>query len=459
MARLPLVVGMGGEQLTPSLQARRGGGRLEGMAPSARKLVVPVLLALAGTALLAWLGLATASFTDYELEAEPALAALRNGDLQGFLARLPAYGGSLILRSPFALAPDLWHGGDLALFRSMAAPCLAAGAALGVLLWARARKARLPRSAAYLALALCTVNPITLRALETGHPEELLGGALCVAAALAALARRPVPAGVLLGLAVANKPWAVLAVVPVMLMLGRGHVRALVAAGAVATVLIAPMVLGGAAGVQAAGRVAGDTGEIFQPWQVWWFAGEHGHVVRGLTAEKPGYRVPPPWISGVGHPIVILLGLLLSLACMRRLRARPHEEALLLLAVVLVLRCLLDPWNITYYALPFLLALAAWEVVGSERAPLLALAATVMTWVSFEQLPQLLSPDAQAAAYLAWSVPLAVVLTWRVLDPRGSRRAARRAAVALRRLLPTLLAAGDGAASAGRPKADTARGR
>ncbi len=388
------------------------------------------------------------AFTDYEQEAEPALLALRDGDLHGFLSRLPAYGGSLILRSPFALAPDVWKGGELALFRSMAVPCVAAAAALGVLLWARARRIGLPRSAAYLALALCTVNPITLRALETGHPEELLGGVLCVAATLAALGRRPMLAGLLLGLAVANKPWAVLAVVPVILVLARGHLRALATAGAVAAVLLAPMALGGAAGVQAAGLVATTTGATFQPWQVWWFTGEHGQVVRGLAAEKPGYRAPPQWMAGIGHPVVILLPLLLAFACIRRLRAGPPENGLLLLAVVLLLRCLLDPWNTAYYALPFLLALAAWEVVGAKRAPLLALAATLMTWVSFAQLPLLVSPDAQAALYLAWSVPLAVALTWRVLDPRGSRRAARRIAARLKRTLPTLLApSGEGAAS------------
>ena len=403
------------------------------MAPSGRKLLAPVLLALVGTGLLAWLGLATTSFTDYEQEAEPALNALRAGDVHEFLARLPAYGGSLILRSPFALVPGLFHGGQLAVFRSMAVPCLVAGAALGVLLWARARKAGLPGTAAYLALALCTVNPITLRTLEYGHPEELLGGVLCVGAALAALGRRPVAAGLLLGLAVANKPWAVLAVVPVLVVLDRGHLRALAAAGAAATVLVAPMVLGDASGVQAARSVATTTGHLFQPWQVWWFAGDYSHVV----AARPDYRVPPGWMSSIGHPFVILLPLLFSLACVRRLRAGRPEDGLLLLAVVLLLRCLLDPWNITYYALPFILALTAWEVVGVRRAPLLASAATLATWLSFEQLPQLLSPDAQAATYLAWSVPLTVALAWRLLDPQGSGRAARRVAAALRR--PTVL--------------------
>jgi hypothetical protein len=36
----------------------------------------------------------------------------------------------------------------------------------------------------WIALLLAAGNPLTLRALEIGHPEELFGGVLCVAAAL-----------------------------------------------------------------------------------------------------------------------------------------------------------------------------------------------------------------------------------------------------------------------------------
>jgi hypothetical protein len=63
----------------------------------------------------------TRAFTDYEVEAEPSLQALRAGDPGAFLDLLPASGGSLVVRSPFALLPGIWGGGDLALFRSMAA--------------------------------------------------------------------------------------------------------------------------------------------------------------------------------------------------------------------------------------------------------------------------------------------------------------------------------------------------
>ena len=111
-----------------------------------------------------------------------------------------------MLRSPFALLPEAWGGGDLAVFRSMAAPCIAAGALLGVFLWRRAAALGVGLAGRLAVLGLCAGNPLTLRALEIGHPEELLGAVLCVAAALAAGARRPLLTRALLGLAVVNKP-------------------------------------------------------------------------------------------------------------------------------------------------------------------------------------------------------------------------------------------------------------
>jgi hypothetical protein len=404
----------------------------------ARELVAPIAAAVAGAALLAWLGLTTMAFTDYEAEAEPSLLSLRAGDVGDFLEKLPAYGGSLILRAPFALLPGVWGGGDLALFRTMAVPALAAGAALGVFLWARGRRLGRGRAAAWLALLLVAVNPLSLRALEVGHSEELLGAALCVAAALAAGARRPVAAGVLIGLAVANKPWALVAAAPALLMLETGRVRALLTAGGVAGAVLAPLVVAGAAGLHTGASIARETGQIFQPWQLWWFLGEHAGPVFGMFGEKPGYRTPPAWLTQVSHPLVLAAPLALCVAARRRLRDAPWHEGLLLLALVLLLRCLLDTWNTSYYAVPFLLALTAWELHARPGPPLVALGATLAAWTSFELLPRLLSPDLQAAAYLAWSVPLAAALAWRLLDPEGWRSVAEVPGRAVRRRLPTL---------------------
>ena len=112
-----------------------------------------------------------------------------------FLRLAPAYGGSLVERAPFALLPGLWGGGQLAVYRMVALPCLLAAAVLGVWLVAQMRAAGRPTLWRAVALGVCVANPLTLRALELGHPEELLGGALCVAAVLLAARERPLWAG------------------------------------------------------------------------------------------------------------------------------------------------------------------------------------------------------------------------------------------------------------------------
>jgi hypothetical protein len=388
-----------------------------------RELVLPALAAGGCAVLLGALGMLTPAFTDYELEVEPSLQALRAGDWVEFLQLAPAYGGSLVLRAPFALLPDLWGGGDHALFRSMAVPCLLAGVVLAVFLWRRARSLGRPGLTCWIVLALVAANPLTLRALEIGHPEELLGGVLCVAAALAAGRDRAVLAGVLLGLAVANKPWAVLAVVPVLAIQRTGWPRLLAAAGVACALVMVPLALAGGA-VGEAAAVASNAGEIFQPWQVWWFLGEAGHVVVGNFGEKPGYRVPPEWLTGVAHPILVLVPALVSLALLPRVRRGSWHDGLLLLAFALLLRCVLDPWNISYYSIPFLLALVAWEVHARSRPPAASLAATLLSWLTLVWLTTRVHPDVQSAAYLAWSVPLAALMGHRLLAVGRSPAAA-----------------------------------
>ena len=79
--------------------------------------------------------------------------------------------------------------------------------------------------------------------------------------------------------------------------------------------------------------------------------------------------------------------------------------------VLLLLRCLLDTWDETYYLLPFILALLAWEIgLDTRRLPVFALSSTVLAWISFIWLPNHVSADFQAAFFLAWTLPLAGVL-------------------------------------------------
>lgn len=392
------------------------------MGRASRDLWLPAVVAAMCGVMLAVLGMPTPAFTDYELEAEPSLQALREGDVAGFLQAAPAYGGSLVLRAPFALLPELWGGGDHALFRMVALPCLLAGAVLALVLFARGRALGRSSGTCWIVLLLVAACPMSLKAVEIGHPEELLGAALCVGAALAAGDRRHVLAGVLLGLAVANKPWAVFAVLPVLAILPAGRVKLLAVAGAVAGAVMLPLVLEGTS-AQMTGAVARDAGTIFQPWQVWWFLGDTGQVVVGNFGVKPGYRVPPEWLTGIAHPLLLAVPLAVSALLYPRVRRRAWHEGLLLLAFAFLLRCVLDTWNISYYSVPFLLSLAAWELHASRRPPVLSLAAALLTWITLVSVPNMAAPDVESLAYLAWSVPLALLLGTRLLWPEKVRAA------------------------------------
>jgi hypothetical protein len=411
-------------------------------------------LALAGmaSAAMAWLGLYGFGWNDYDTEARAAVDALVGGNLHGFFALAPVYGGSLLERAPFALAPSLWGGGELAIYRMLALPCLLAAVALGLWLaaWLAARGAgRLTR---LVALGLCVANPLTLAALELGHPEELLGGVLCVAAVLLAARGHWQWAALALGAAIANKQWAVLAIGPVLVALPGRRLACMALASALAGALLGPFALFGGSGFTSNLHAAADpTSTIFQPWQAWWFFGHHGHVVRGLFgAIKPGYRTAPAWLGGTPHLLIPALAVPLSLAVLLRERAvgaggrKPpappasaragaaawtgtdgrsalagEASALLLLALLLLLRCVLDSWDVVYYPLPFVLALLAWEASTSVRPPVLALASAVAVWAGCRWLPGVASADAQAAFFAAWTLPLAAWLAVRLYRPGG----------------------------------------
>lgn len=386
------------------------------------------LAAAAASTVVGWLCLYGFGWNDYEVEVRPAYEALVHGHITRFLQLAPAYGGSLIERAPFALLPGLWGGGPLAVYRAVALPCLLASAALGVWLVSRMRAQGRPRIVRLLALGVCVLNPITFRALELGHPEELLGACLCVAAVLLAARSsagcdHSLLAGLLLGLAVANKEWALLATGPVLLALPPGRrIRCLLIAGVCAAAVLAPLALFSANGFVAGTRAVAtpSAAAIFKPWQLWWFFGHYSPLARGpLDVAQAGYRLGPAWTGEISHPLILATAPALALALWPRSRraALPERQALLALALVLLLRCLLDTWDEIYYLLPFVFAMLAWEIVGERpRAPMLALACSVLGWLSFQWLEHHASADIQASVFLAWSLPLALWLALKLFS-------------------------------------------
>ena len=381
---------------------------------------------------MSFLALYGFGWNDYETEAAPAYASLTSGHLWRFLTLAPGYGGSLELRAPFAFVPALWSGGQDAIYQAVSLPCLIAAAILGVWLVARMRPLAHSRLARATTLALCVVNPVTLYALQYGHAEELLGAVLCVAAVLSAQRGRAGWSGVLLGLAIVNKEWALLAVGPVLLASPRWRTIGIAAtiSACFYVPLLLPVLAGHASGAGASALAETSTGTIFQPWQLWWFFGSHGHVVRdAFGVVKLGYRTPPAWLGNIPHPLIIASSVPIALLAARRGR----KDALLLLAFLLAIRFALDSWDTVYYPLPFIFALLAWEPLSRRRPPVLSLIASIVVWALFVLAPGHLSADAQSGVFLVVTVPALLALATALFAPHARLRFIGRAphAVAL----------------------------
>jgi hypothetical protein len=212
----------------------------------------------------------------------------------------------------------------------------------------------------------------------------------------------------------------------VLLVLPRGsRVRCFVPAAAVTAAVLAPIVLSSSHYIAATRATASQVSPIFQPWQVWWFLGHHGAVPHGLFGlPKLGYRVAPSWPNTVARPLILAIGVALTALLWRR-RPLRGEDALLALALLLLLRCVFDTWDYGYYTSPFVFALLAWEVrARTERLPILAALATALVWFSFQWLPKHASPDLQSASFICWSLPLAL---WLARELYGAGPRAERA--------------------------------
>ena len=388
------------------------------MSTRARERAIWIALAAFGSAVLAWLGLVGFAWNDYDNEARPAVSALVHGHLHQFFSLAPVYGGSLLERAPFALAPGLWGDGELAVYRMLALPCLASAAVLAVWLASWMRQQGMNVRECGLALLLCVANPLTLLALEIGHPDELLGGVLCVAAVLFAVRGHSIRAALALGFAIPNKQWAVLAIPCVLIALpGRRMLCMSVVAGITAAFTLPFLLFAGSTLATNLHGAATSTIGLFNPWQVWWFFGHLAPHSASANEAFDNYRVPPVWATKISHPLIVALVGPLGASTWLRLRARAKDAranaadrqsaALILLALLLLLRCMLDPWDNIYYPIPFVLALLAWESVSLRRAPLLAFAATIAVYAGHHALGTVASPDVQALFFVLWSVPLA----------------------------------------------------
>ena len=352
---------------------------------------------------------------DYGHDAGPAIDALLRGDFERFFEAQPLMGTlSVLVRAPFAALADLLgDGDDLARARLGAIPCVAAVGFLALYLWQLARRRGQLLSTATAAAGLVIVNPLTFNALQTGHPEELLTAALCVGAVVAALDGRYRVAMLLLGLALATKQWAVIALIPTLLALPRpARARFGLAACAVAAVLMAPFVFGDPSTFLSRNVIsAANTHTDAYAFTVW----------RPFAEDS---QTLPPWFGFVSHPLIVLLPLPLSFLYWRR-HPDPSCDLLLLLGLLFLLRCVLDPVNNGYYHVPFLISLAAYEGLQRPGLPVLTISSSAALWVLIHFVWTTGDYALTNGLYLAWALTLIGYMAVR-LYATGSLLATKR---------------------------------
>ena len=359
---------------------------------------------------------------DYFTDASFAIDELARGNLAGF-AQNPALMGdfSLFLRAPFVWLVFEQHLTVVYLVGAL--PCLAAVAALGWYLRSRMLALGRPALAALLVGLLAVLNPGTLRALHWGHPEEFLAGALCVGAIIAATRRRSLLAGLLLGLAVATKQWAVIAVIPTLLAACDHRIRLLLVSGAVAGAIALPNLLLAPQSVVGMHTSLAQAQPVASPPNVWWpistprTAAERRESSKGFGAKIPA------WAATLSHPLIVLLAVPLGWLFWRRRAQLAAHDVLGLFALLMLARCFLDPWNIDYYHAPFLLALLSWEALARDGWPRMTLFAGVALTLTFpatiDSMSQMSAESLRyCATYLVWALPLAGWLSMALFAPR-----------------------------------------
>lgn len=367
------------------------------------------LLAGGALVLAGILALRAPGLGDYPTDAGPALRAIAHGDLSAFFSHQPAMGSlSLFVRAPFAAVAVALGDGEVGIYRWGSLPCLLAVAAVAVWLGRIALRHGSGRLAPVLIVALSLLNPLVHDALFYGHPEELLTASLAVGALLGACEGRPVLTGVLAGLAIASKQWALLILAPAVLMLERDRIRALLISAGVATAATLPMVVGSFSGFRHALHYVSHPQPVvtlftwlypFSPQETFRITNIFGddrltEAHRLLGAE-----------SLISRPLIVVLGVAIPLIVWwssgRRLAIKP---ALISMTIVFILRCALDPGSAGYYHVPILLTLLALDAFAGRRVPVTGLVCWAISYVVVGRFTTYLSVGATNAAYIAVTI-------------------------------------------------------
>jgi hypothetical protein len=274
-----------------------------------------------------------------------------------------------------------------------------------------------------LAAAIIVAGPATIDSIHLGHPEEVMAGVLATGAVLAAIRGRRGWAAVLLGLAVGTKQWALFAAIPVLIAIPDQRIAIAVKAGALALVLSATLPLADPAAFARADSAVGGI-NFSDPFSIWW---PFGHALRApANSGVFAHMLPFGLKRSAAAAIACMAGLGAVWSYSKRRAERRGYDALALLALVGLLRCIADPDPLEYNFVALLIPLAIWEAVALERLPIVTALATLTIALLDTGSVAIsagaawrLGPAAVNALSIGFMLALGCYLTFRAVRPGG----------------------------------------
>jgi Gpi18-like mannosyltransferase len=330
---------------------------------------------------------------------------------------------SIVLRAPVVAVADALGAGLRGDYQLGSLACMLPVAVVALVVTRQARARRQPFYATLAFVVIfCAAGPV-FRALAFGHPEEPLIGALAVATILAAAAARPGLALLLLSLATATKPTAILAAAPAFIALPAERRGELIRRIAPALGVVVVALVAGALVVKSKTLELLDTGKQVRYPSVWYPFGMHkSHVVfDGVEWRVVTERTLPAWFGKVTH-VVILLLIVPASFLQARFGRQTLAAAMALLALLMLLRCVLDPVSNVYYHVPFVMALAAWELLDRPGLPVVTIFGATALYVTLYGGPSNgMSLPTANILYLAVAGILSIILV-AALSPKRDER-------------------------------------
>jgi hypothetical protein len=377
-----------------------------------------------------------------------AVQALSSGNFSRFFATQPPIGPvSVVVRAPFAALahighdleplPPRYHGrppfilppevfrSQLRLYRFGLFPCLMALVLMAAAGAAVLRRHGRPLWTQLLVAALMLGLPLWRNCIALGHPDEFVTAGLTIGAVLSAGTGRWKLAAVLLGLGLASKQWALLAL-PATALAAPRHTRLRTAVFSVAVyaACMIPMALGNPQRfVDAMTAPSLGSHNVVDAMSIWFptAAPNDIRVFDGVTYLTIPRRHVAHWIEGLLHPMQVLLAWVLSFCFVLRKREWNLAQVFQLLALIFLLRCMLQTGDKDYYHVAFIASLAMYEGLTSGL-PVLTLIVTAAFLPRFGI--DLSSLQRENVLYLAWSIPLAAYLTWSIFGRQSRARSA-----------------------------------